>query len=173
MENLTTKSHGKMMANHLKEILGIDPLTVSQYQLTESFNSEDNNPYFNAIRSNEPSILVDDQGNSFAGSSKEPWCDIWLYHPKTQYVHSRPKWLGWVQNKKWVDIPKYNGDLTYPLMVLAYSVDEDKEDAIPIDIVILEDGSTKKKMSLFAHGSYDLIYMDSNNQCFSKRMSTN
>jgi hypothetical protein len=65
--------------------------------------------------------------------------DIVVFHPNTTYYNGRPNWLART-DKRPVQINLNNVGLEFPLMILAFNDDEDYKNAVPVDILEIEEG---------------------------------
>lgn len=134
--NFPKRNNDNYMAYHLKQITGIDPLTIYQDALTERFIDEES-PYYKAVKANEVSVLVNGAGEVFNGKPGQQHFDILVYHPHTKYRKNRPNWLYHLPNHTFVKVksglvPKEN----YPVLVKAYPIGEVQE-ATPVDVIEL------------------------------------
>ncbi len=141
-EGEKTKNCGKTkwMAGYLKDITGIDPLTIDQEVLSERTKYDENPNYealsqiqFSAVLVNKVTGISDIDGNPFK-------VDISVYHPRSSQINGRPSWLSAQENAKIYQLEEgYCDDIGYPCLVEAWRKC-DKSDAVPYDIVELERG---------------------------------
>lgn len=85
----------RAMAGQLKEITGIDPLTIDQTQMTEHSAPEFEHAVYRHVMEkrpiSRPSLFLDADG--------DPWTlrpgtvDATLFHPRSVYEQGRPTWL--------------------------------------------------------------------------------
>ena len=146
------------MAYHLKQLSGIDPLTIYQDVLTERVLDAES-PYYQAVNSDEVSVLVNDAGEAFNGKPGVDHFDILIYHPKTSYRKNRPSWLYRSYGYTFVKVKrdKINKD-NYPILVKAYLAGE-PETATPVDIIELLSPSDKTCLIL-RRGKYRVVLED-------------
>ena len=78
------------MAGRLKQLTGIDPFTINQEVLTERSQPSLENPYYTLMKIDQPSILIDNDGNLFAGPRDRHLYDVRMSHPRTRLVKGRP-----------------------------------------------------------------------------------
>jgi hypothetical protein len=131
------------MAYHLRSLTGIDPLTIYQDALSERSTGKES-PYYKMINSKEVSVLLDEAGNVFAGFEEKRNFDIFIYHPKTNYIRNRPDWILQSNENQFVPIEKQRIQVSeYPVIVAAIPIGE--EYSVPVDIVELlkEDDPTE------------------------------
>ena len=152
----------KTMAGRLKEFTQIDPLTVSQTGYSERGDSTYNHPLLKALRPTTPSVLVNRETKEVFGYEwKTNYTDITVLHPISTYQSGRPEWLFAQGNlKQELTLPEHK--LKYPLMIMAFKVEEDIQQALPLDIV--EADSIDKKVSLaLPNGAYSILMVDGEN----------
>ncbi|MFG0256574.1 MAG: hypothetical protein ACF8GE_01595 [Phycisphaerales bacterium JB043] len=124
----------------LKEISGIDPLTINQYVMVEHskpiFESwqlafVENAGWLDAT----PILLRKEQGELW--SLNPHAIDAYVFHPRTTLIHSRPSWLamGGLRKAHIVDIPPHDEPVLLQAMVPGES-----DDAIPMDQAIVWPG---------------------------------
>jgi hypothetical protein len=148
------------MAERLKKLTGLDPLTVNQEFFHEKSDPKFNHPLLKAIDFHEPSVLINKENKPLGHERKDAWTDIAVLHPETSYMDHRPSWLFSNDNEKvLVEIPKINLEL--PIMLMAFKKGEDINKAVPVDIVEMIDKNQKYSLALPV-GSYELIYTDGN-----------
>ncbi|SDR65846.1 hypothetical protein [Christiangramia echinicola] len=158
------KSWGKAMAGRLKEFTGIDPLTINQVKYSERYNRDFNQPLLKALDIVEPSVLVDSDKNAVKYQRKDAWSDIAVLHPNTKYEKERPQWL--IKNdSKYVEVKNENLKIDYPIMALAYNKGENINEAIPVDIVEIQNKSDKSYFVL-DKGYYNIVIDNQNDQSF-------
>ena len=143
------------MAYHLKQITGIDPLTIYQDALSEKRKLEES-PYYRTLDAVEVSVLVDDKGDVFNGKIGTDHFDILVYHPEPSYKKNRPDWL-YKESLKEV-YEEYKGrEEDYPIIVEAYKLEE--ENGVPVDRVEYME-ITEKKPLLLELGKYRIRILD-------------
>ena len=162
--DIIKRKSSKWMANELKRLSGIDPLTIYQDNFTEKF-VENEHPILNNCDISEPSLFIDSMGNLLRITNN---VDIEVVHPKTRFVNGRPSWLISREGYKWVNIDIKNLDMNFPLMVAAY--DEDEENSVPYDRVELKHRADKRYLTL-KPGKYKIEYFDGvKSKCFVKNV---
>ncbi|MCB0632865.1 MAG: hypothetical protein R2824_11760 [Saprospiraceae bacterium] len=93
VDNETWVHNGKLMAYQLKQLTGIDPLTINQYLLSEAHDGRANDLY-RMINLPESSVFINAEGKLFSGwPPTDDRFDMLVYHPRTQYALGRPTWL--------------------------------------------------------------------------------
>lgn len=130
----TPVHNGKLMAWHLRQMTGIDPLTINQYILSESAEGKET-PLYRRINEPRPSVFINEKGRLFSGwPGKDDRFDMLVFHPRTQYIYGRPAWLINDPANELISVDKKEVRLSYPIIVKAYKTDEPDE-AVPIDAI--------------------------------------
>jgi len=144
-----------LMAGRLSEFTGIDPLTIDQIEFSERSKSVYDNPILQAINISEPSVLIDKNGKPFKYQIEKRWTDLAVFHEKTDFIEGRPNWLFENGNQS-VPVEFTDVDISFPIMVLAYKKGENIKDAIPLDLVEIQDKNTKTNLAL-RKGNYEIV----------------
>lgn len=143
------------MAGRLKEITGIDPLTINQIAFTETSSEVFDNPYFKQIDANYDAVFIDSVGQIF--SINPSAVDMYVYHPRTKWLHGRPDWV--FKNSK-IPTPILNLiTVGFPCLVFAYLENEDIENAVPVDVIEIRSDSDDKYLALYK-GNYIVVVKD-------------
>lgn len=143
----------KWAAGILKELSGIDPLTINQEVLTERFITA-NSSYFPLIESEVPAVLLNDQGIPFNGPQGYDKYDILLYHPPTKYLNGRPDWLYRDGKYKSYEVDReVFEDFEGPYLVKVYKQSEGIL-ATPLDIIEIIDFKQDTRMLVLPPGMY-------------------
>jgi hypothetical protein len=145
----------KAMAGRLTEYTGINPLTINQVEYSERSKSEFNHPLLKALEIKESSILIDEDDHPLNYERGEAWADIAVLHPNTDYVDGRPNWLFENGNKN-ISLELKDIPIEFPVMVLAYKKGEDINEAVPIDIMEVEDKKENAHLAL-KKGDYEIV----------------
>ena len=126
----------RTMGSRLKEITGIDPITIDQTEMSERSSPEFEHSIYRHVvdgRSlTEPSVLINADG--------APWTlqpgvrDVTLFHPRSVYEHGRPTWLQLGGRRRAYALPANICDDAPRCLVRARALKEG-EDAVPIDRV--------------------------------------
>lgn len=151
------KGNDYYMAHHLKNLTGIDPLTIYQDALTEKA-TEIESPYYGMIHADEVSVLLDEEGNLFNGMDEHQHFDMFIFHPRTTYVKKRENWLYKPEEHHFMSIDKTKIDTTeYPIIVEAIPVGE--YNSVPVDIIELDNESDSTALIL-KKGNYRIRMMN-------------
>jgi len=134
------------MAQHFRDISGIDPFTVEQTMLIEHSIVPEDHPYYRAALT----ALHPKQPLVFADKGSKPWSlrpgyDVSVLFPPDELVEGRPTWLslGGLRERYAVTGEVCRG--TFPCLIEARYLDESDE-AIPADRIVM--GFTDKKVRL-------------------------
>lgn len=150
---------GKAMAGRLREMTGIDPFTIDQEIMMEHFHSTKENPYRRLANASKPAFYAYDDSTLFYGPLNRPKrVDARLFHPKTTYKYGRPEWLTMDGSKKYYVLDHIKSHLPTPCLVFAYNFSEDKNEAVPADVI--EVRTTEEKALILYPGKYNLLVKD-------------
>lgn len=149
-----------MMAEMLKDTLGLDIFTVSQSKSVEgklSFCTEG--------RNNDPVVLVNSEGKVFNGVSN-PQTDCWVIYLPTEYIDdNRPLWQTYGRQPYELDIRKITG---FPVLVLVYREGEQIAQGTPADILQI-DGKEDCSVLYLKPGRYEYAIYDSDYRLIESR----
>jgi hypothetical protein len=129
---------GASMAEHLRKLSRINPLSVEQTMLIPHQSSDDDHPYYAAVMQQlQPKTPV-----VFVGKGGKPWSlrpgyDVSVFFPPQELRHGRPTWLGLGDLREPYIVDGDRCANSYPCLVEARYADEG-EDAIPADRVALD-----------------------------------
>lgn len=150
----------KAMAGRLTEYTGIDPLTINQFEYSERSKAEFNHPLLKALEIKESSILIDEDDHPLNYERGEAWTDIAVLHPNTEYVDNRPNWLFENGNRN-VSVELKDIQIEFPVMVVAYKKGENINEAVPIDIMEVENITESCHLAL-KNGAYEIVVTNGN-----------
>jgi len=151
----THKSWEMAMAERLKEYSGINPLTINQVAYSEKSKSKFNSPILKAMNITESSVFVDNNNNPFKYQRDEAYADIAVFHPNTEYIDNRPKWLFDYGNEN-VSISLTDIQIDFPVIVLAFKKGENLDIAVPIDITEIRNQTDNCHLGL-KKGTYNIV----------------
>jgi hypothetical protein len=124
----------KTMAQRLREITGIDPLTIDQTVMTEHSAPEYEHPLFRYVmetnRISRPSVFRKDKGEWWTLEKGKR--DVTLFTPRSLYKDGRPTWLRLGGDRQPYKLPKDICETTARCLVRARVAGE-SADAVPID----------------------------------------
>jgi hypothetical protein len=128
---------GMSMAEHLRKLSGIDPLTVEQTVLYAHTPVEDDHPYYTAVIRQ----LAPTQPIIFENKAGQPWTlragyDVSVFFPPPQLHHGRPTWLRLGGLRMPYSVSAARCLQRFPCVVEARYADESLE-AIPADRLVL------------------------------------
>lgn len=151
---------GKLMAYQVKQMTGIDPLTINQYILSEAKEGREA-PLYRMINEPRPSVFINSEGKLFSGwPGKDDRFDMLVYHPRTQYAHGRPTWLINEPGNVLVNVDKSAVKIGYPIVVKAYLPEETNE-TVAIDIIEWKNEEDDTRLVL-PRGRYRLQFENPN-----------
>lgn len=145
----------KVMAERLKKLTGIDPLTIDQVRYSEKSKLDFNVPLLKAIKFNAPTILLEKNGKAVQNRANKMWTDIAILQPLTEFKNKRPGWIFDKEREK-VKLELSDIDIQFPIMILAFNKDEDYSKAIPVDIMEIKKPNKTFYLSL-KPGDYKII----------------
>ncbi len=154
----TTES--KMMAAYLKEITGINPLTIDQIALSEQSKPNFETSAFLALKAETPSVFENSNHELLNVYSQY---DITVYHPRTILKKDRPKWLVIDSSQKYHRVNLNKLDIKFPVLAIAYLEKDDIKKSIPVDIVEIKEKNAEKYLIL-RQGKYNIILRNSLNE---------
>lgn len=143
---------GKTMAEFLKEMTGINPLTINQVPYSERSKKKFENPYYQLTDVDEPSVFMGPNENIFREQKNKAYYDIAVFHPRTQ-KGNRPKWLKYGDRKE-VHFSFEQNEIKCPCLVFAYKEGEEIGEAIPYDI---QETIDKKVTLILDNSNFNLI----------------
>ncbi|NRB63834.1 MAG: hypothetical protein HRU40_12550, partial [Saprospiraceae bacterium] len=148
------------MAYHLKKITGINPLTIYQDALSEKEKIVES-PFYQMIDSKKIGMLINDKKEIFNGHQNQKHFDIFIYHPRTQYLNNRPHWLFEIHGNKFVEVETDRINIEqYPIIVKAI-LNGENYTAAPIDQVELKSKEDLTPLVL-KPGDYQIVITDKN-----------
>ncbi len=157
----------KAMAGRLKELTGLDPLTVDQTQLLERAKT-DHTPWLMRLNpKGRPVVLLDSAGQVFRGYVEPKQTDAVILHPPiTYFIDGRPVW--WMAGKKSYEVDRQLLGEHRQVLVLAYRKGEELRQGIPADVAEWSSSSAKGPVLWLKPGTYVLELQDRNYQVISR-----
>ena len=155
-----TLAGAKTMAQRLREMTGIDPLTIDQTQMTEHSKPEYEHPLYTAIMKK-----TDWRTPFFYRNADSKWwslqkgkIDVTLVHPRSIYMHGRPDWLSLGGDRKPYVIPS-NYRKNFKRCVVTARYANESKDAIPVDrLEVLSENS--KPILFLPNGKFQMQISD-------------
>lgn len=90
-------ANGRWFATRLKEITGLDPVTIDQSQNWSRANPQDDPAHVRAVNElakfQAPISVARNDGRAFTNAAYEGRIDISIFHPQLDDVNGRPGWL--------------------------------------------------------------------------------
>lgn len=149
----------KRMAEYLKELTGIDPLTINQ--IIYSYDLTILEEVFSSRTINEPVVLAGKNGNLFQSIyDNNSAFDIAVIHPKAEYINGRPSWLVNDSELSEAQIQLNMIGIPGPLRIKIIGVDE-RMDAVPVDVYEPLEGQMNVQL-YYPSGDYKLIIENKN-----------
>ncbi len=152
------------MAVRLRELTGVDPLTIDQTVMTEHGSPRfDHATYRYALEKHaftEPVIFRDTNGKDFANDPA--LTDLTIFSPRSVYVNGRPTWLSLGGIRKPWTLPAEAREHGKHALVRARPASEPAE-AIPVDQIELTPGKDAPALMLPA-GSIVIEVVDAANE---------
>jgi hypothetical protein len=139
-------------------MIKIDPFTIDQTIYSEKGDTKFNKPYIQMVNLDFPVIMVDDKGKTFNGGLDNDQTDCRIIHPVTKYINDRPNWLSLSGKRKIYKIPS-SKIAEYPVLILAYRINEFEQNGIPADIIEISNKSQTGNLIL-DKGIYKIIMKD-------------
>jgi len=149
---------GKAMAGRLKDNMKINPLTIDQTMFLERFDKENNHLFIRLNNTNQPIVLIDENGQVFNGLSETKQTDIVIIHPQTEFINNRPNWL--IEEKQKYAVPLSKIDKYKPVLILVYRNNEFENNGIPADIIEVSDINSSLKELYLTKGIYTIVLKD-------------
>ena len=153
------------MAARLKEMTGIDPLTVEQEVMTEHSKPKFEESYFDFASPDFDAVYLDTANRPFYISGA---VDMQVFHKRTKFINGRPDWMFTNGRKPCSIVEKIKTG--FPCLVFAYHTYDDVAVAIPQDIIEVRTKVDDKVLAL-PKGKYTIIVkdMDGGKQVFTTK----
>lgn len=154
---------GKSMAGFFRDFTGIDPLTIDQVEMSERSLPKYENPIYRRASVEEDKVYINNKGVSFVDKKSGKTFDIQIFHPKTEYIHSKPDLL-FSSNRYYYQVIVDKNELTLPCFVFADNKEEFKaenlNDLIPVDIAEIDIANALDIGLALPSGEYILVFKD-------------
>ena len=140
----------KTIGYWIKELTGIDPLTINQIDLTETGAPEYDNAYYTYIQEElspkNSSVLI--KGNeNWVLPKRKGANDLQVIHPATTYKDGRPNWLFDVLDRKAYKVTTEDFDGKNNFLLQAF-YKEELDTAIPVDQLWIKEVSKDVTLAL-------------------------
>ena len=156
IKNLSADGNFGFMGAFLKKNTGLEPFAIHQVDLLEHADPRLDNPYRALMHATEPSVYVDAQGALFNSAQNPDKWDASVYFPPTAYAHGRPTWLLMGNARHYYRPPARQLTVAYPCRVQAYRAGEDVTQAVPADVIELQNAQEDHALVL-EKGPYTLL----------------
>lgn len=150
----------KAMAARVTEMTGINPFTIDQTTSSEKGKEAWNDPYIRLANSKTSVIMVNSKGQTFNGGIDDARADCRIIHPVTVYENGRPSWLT-LEGRRKVYTIKKDSITEFPVLALAYRINEFENEGIPADVIEIENKEQVANMILHK-GMYRIIIKNRN-----------
>lgn len=147
------------LANRLKKLTGIDPLTIDQVGASPHSRIGLDIPEYrwaNAHGLIAPTVFMLGDGTSGVFGMYRGAADIQVFHPIEKTVNGRPDWMAMNGYRHPAAIPEFKIDA--PTLVQAFRKSE-PANAIPVDQVMVKPGAAMPSLMLPA-GTYRIVLQD-------------
>ncbi len=126
--NYPKRRDGRYMAHHLKQMTGMDPITVYQDVLSEKYLYTES-PVYSQLDGDMGIVVRKNDGSPL---QLVDHFDLLVFHPRTSFQYGRPSYL--LSNPGWttVELSLDEYDLTFPVRIEATLQSEEIE-ATPLD----------------------------------------
>lgn len=139
----------KAMAGYLKELAGVDPLTVDQTLMSEHSAPGYEHPLYRYATSRglvrEPSVFVNASGELFAAEKGRR--DVTVFQPRSRHAEGRPTWLRLGGERRPYRLPRGVCGPAAACLVNARAAGE-SADAVPVDRVEVRKGAPAPALML-------------------------
>ncbi|WP_312488105.1 hypothetical protein [Sphingomonas sp.] len=138
LEGGAKKPEYAMMAQRLKQMSGIDPLTIDQTRLSELASNARPALQVAAPRLHGKPVVFFEGDRPMILGSAEDSVDLQIVHPPRRYVKGRPDWLANLGGRPRA-IPRDLLPKRGARLIQAFAADA-SDDAVPLDQVLVEAG---------------------------------
>lgn len=159
------------MAARFRKLSGIDPLTINQEFMRETFNPALQHPAYNTamelFKLQEPSVFVKADGLwNFAPADRS--CDVLVFHPPYGTVQGRPDYYRLDAARKPITLRLK--EAYRHVLVQAYIATEKDAGRLPTDQLLLDHGNEARLM--LADGEYDVVVRDGEGEVLETQILT-
>jgi len=159
------------MATWFKSLTRKNPLTIDQCRMIEQCPPENDPLYAKLLLkkatvyartdAENPEAFVQKSYDETAHERFKKCFDIQVFHPKHDYPNNRPAWLQMGGYRQPFEFNPDKHEMNYPCLVRAYKKGEDKNFAVPVDVIEVVDASVATSLML-PEGTYELVMKDKN-----------
>jgi len=139
----------KPMGFRLKELTGIDPLTLYAPTMSDRLVESEKNPLYRYAVENKllngVTIFQDSATNTYLG--QEGGFDAYVFFPPPKLINGRPDWLFTIPGRKSVEIRKEIFPSDTLVLIQAHRID-DPDNAVPVDQLLVKSNSGKSYLAL-------------------------
>ncbi len=120
------------LAGRIKEYTGKNPLTVNQTLYSEKSKRIYEDSIYQLANVSKPSILINNNDQSFNVEKNPNWYDLMVFHPRTVYIDDIPNWIVEDMPIKTIQLPELN--INFPCKIFVYDKQDDINKAFPLYI---------------------------------------
>jgi hypothetical protein len=146
---------GMALAERIKKLTNIDPLTIDQTRYSEKGSLTLSDPLLKIYNLKRPSVLINKYNHPLGIINDSSWVDIAVFQPFTKYIDGRPSWLVY-DNKKKVHINLSTVKINFPILLMAFNSNENVNNSVPTDIIEVKNKNDDAVLIL-AQGDYNII----------------
>jgi hypothetical protein len=147
------------MASVLKQLTGIDPLTLYAPTMTARISSAEEHPLYREATAEglvkQPTIFVNSSNQKLLGTNS---FDAYIFWPRPRLINLRPDWMQTVLGRQPIAIPDLLLHGSGPLLVQAFPLG-DPPSTVPVDQVIVW-GPDRRPSLMLPLGNYWLRSVD-------------
>lgn len=144
------------MAERLKKMTNVDPLTINQTEYSSRSIEKRNHSLLNLFSPKKSIVLKDTTGTVLPYKGRNSWADMAVFHPTPSTVDGK---ITLENQEHMLDISEL--DVEFPLMTLVYQPSDDVQTSIPIYISELYESQEKISIPI-ASGTYSFVLVDMN-----------
>lgn len=139
------------MAVYLKELTGLDPLTIDQTTMVEMSEPKYENPfYLGAVEQRgitRATVFVGRDGSYWKEPVSRYAVDMFVFHPRTRLEHGRPEWMKLEGARTLRPLPAEVCTGPLPCMVEVF-LEREGLGAMPVDRVVVREGQERPWLAL-------------------------
>jgi len=148
----------RSMAQELKSLADIDPLTIDQVEFSEYSDPAFEHPLYRFFHVENPSVLLDDHDRLLPLNGENSIVDMRIIHPGTGLIHGRPGWLYRNGSRKSHYLSGKNINVQFPCTVFAYKQDDFDFRNVPVDVI--EINNFREKALVLPTGKFRVYIRD-------------
>ena len=147
----------KALAEQLKQKSGKDPLSIDQTVFNASYSKPYEHPKYSDLASDQPVVLINKGQPYVAENEAGGYYDLTVVHPRPTKIKDRSSWL-FAEDVQAVAINTDTIPVQRPYLLMAFSKDEDPNQAVPIDILQIDSNNSSPVVHLALPEDEDCVY---------------